>query len=105
MKLRTLLIGAAAGFAAGFATKQVLDQSGNPSPEKVLSQVKSQVQKDGKIYGSWILMKPETYRKNDLEYQVYKGGVTRHIDGNQEQFEFIADSTTGTILELNLKTE
>lgn len=101
MNWKTFLLGAAAGFATGYATKQILNQTNTPSPDKVLAQVKETVRKDGSIYGSWILMKPETYQKNDLDYQVYKGGITRNTDGNREQFEFIADATTGTILELN----
>jgi predicted small secreted protein len=103
MKWKTLVLGAAAGFAAGYATKQVLEQSGYSSPEKVLETVKSTVKKDGRIYGSWILMKPENYEKYDLDYQVYKGGITRHNNGKREQFEFIADATTGTIIDLTQK--
>jgi predicted small secreted protein len=103
MKWKTLIFGAAAGFAAGYATKQVLEQSVTPSPEKILSHVKSAVRKDGKIYGSWILMKPESYQKNNLNYTVYKGGISRQTDGNQEHFEFVADATTGTIIELTSK--
>lgn len=103
MKIRILLLGAAAGFAAGYVTKQVVEQTGGPSPEKVLENVKSAVRKDGKIYGSWILMKPENYQKFDLNYQVYKGGITRHVNGKPEQFEFIADASTGTIIDLTKK--
>lgn len=75
MNWKTFLLGTAAGFAAGYATKQILDQSSKPSPDKVLAQVKETVKKDGNIYGSWILMKPENYTKNDLDYEVYKGGI------------------------------
>lgn len=103
MKWKTLLLGAAAGFAAGYATKQVIEQSGNPSPEKVLENVKAAVKKDGNVYGSWIVMKPENYEKYNLDYQVYKGGITRDTNGNREQFEFVADASTGTILELTEK--
>ncbi|SFC58548.1 Predicted small secreted protein [Bacillus sp. OV322] len=100
MNWKSLFAGAAAGFAAGFAVKQILNESGQPSPEKVLSNVKNFVKKDGKIYGAWILMKPEAYEKFNLDYTVYKGGITRHVDGSQEQFEFVADAETGTVLDL-----
>ena len=105
MNWKTFLLGTAAGFAAGYATKQLLDQSSKPSPDKVLAQVKETVKKDGNIYGSWILMKPENYSKNDLDYEVYKGGITRNTEGKREQFEFVADASTGTILELNAQNE
>lgn len=100
MNWKTLILGIAAGFACGYATKQVLEQSGPPSPERILDIVKASVKKDGKIYGSWILMKPETYQKYDLDYEVYKGGITRSMNNTQEQFEFVADATTGTIIDL-----
>ena len=32
---------------------------------------------------------------------MYKGGITRNTEGKREQFEFVADASTGTILELN----
>ncbi|MCK1991896.1 PepSY domain-containing protein [Peribacillus muralis] len=105
MNWKTFLLGTAAGFAAGFAAKQILDQSSGPSPDKVLAQVKETVKRDGNIYGSWILMKPEAYTKNELDYLVYKGGITRNTEGLREQFEFIADATTGTILELNAQND
>ncbi|PLT32243.1 PepSY domain-containing protein [Bacillus sp. V5-8f] len=103
MNWRALLLGAAVGFAAGYAAKQIIDETGSPSPERVLENVKSAVKKDGKIYGSWIVMTPENYEKFNLEYKVYKGGITRQLDGKREQFEFVADASTGTILELTQK--
>lgn len=103
MNYKNLLLGAAAGFAAGYAAKQALEQNCGPSPEKVLASVKESVKKDGKIYGSWIVMKPENYQKNDLDYQVFKGGITRYTDGLLEQFDFAADASTGTIIDLTQK--
>ena len=50
-------------------------------------------------------MYPETYVKDELTYKVYRGGVTRNLDGKREQFEFVADSKTGTLLELNLQSD
>lgn len=100
MNWKTFILGAAAGFAAGYAVKQATDLSMKASPDKVLSNVKTAMKKDGKIYGSWIMMKPEPYHKFDLEYQVYKGGITRNTDGKQEQFEFVADADSGTVLEM-----
>jgi predicted small secreted protein len=36
---------------------------------------------------------------------VYKGGITRNTEGKREQFEFVADASTGTILELNAQND
>lgn len=101
MNWKSFLLGAAAGVAAGIIAKELLDPSGYTSPEKVLADVKERIKKNGQIYGSWIVMNPETYVKNEMEYDVYNGGITRDIDGKREQFEFIADAKTGTLLELN----
>ncbi len=103
MNWKSFLLGAAVGFTAAIATKELLDPLGKPSPEKVLGDVKEYVKKNGKISGSWIMMKPEVYEKNELTYEVYRGGVTRNLDGKREQFEFVADSKTGALLELDLQ--
>ena len=79
MNWKSFLLGAAAGFAAGIITKELLGPSGHTSPEKVLADVKEKLKKSGQIYGSWIVMKPETYVKNEVEYEVYNGGITRSI--------------------------
>lgn len=104
MNLKSFLLGAAVGYAAAIATKELLD-SRNPSPEKILANIKERIKKHGKIYGSWIITIPEAYVKDELSYEVYRGGVTRNLDGKREQFEFVADSKTGTILELTLQGE
>lgn len=105
MKWKTFLLGAAAGLVVGVITREIIDQTVNISPEKILADAKKRIKKDGKIYGSWIMMKPETYQKNEVEYDVYRGGITRHLNGVQEQFDFVADAKTGTLLELNLRAE
>jgi predicted small secreted protein len=100
MNWKTIAIGVAAGFAAGYVTKQAIEQTSRPTPEKVLAHVKNTVRKDGQIYGSWIVMKPEPFQKFDVTYSVYKGGISRYMNGKQEQLEFVADANTGTLLEL-----
>lgn len=82
MNWKTFLLGTAAGFAAGYATKQLLDQSSKPSPDKVLAQVKETVKKDGNIYGSWILMKPENYTKTIWTMKCTKAGSPEIQRGN-----------------------
>jgi predicted small secreted protein len=103
MNWKSFLLGAVVGYSAAIVTKELLNPAENPSPEKVLANVKERVKKNGNIYGSWIVTKPEAYEKNELTYNVYRGGVTRNLDGKREQFEFIADAKTGTILELILQ--
>jgi predicted small secreted protein len=103
MKWKSLLLGTAIGFTAGYLAKQAMDQNSALSPEKILITLKKALQKDGKIIGSWILMTPEPFHKLDIDYQVYKGGITRKNDVQQEQFEFVVDANTGTVLELTKK--
>lgn len=100
MKLKDIALGIVVGFACGYATKCVFEKYAQQSPDEILANVKEAMKKEGKIIGSWILMKPEKYVKNGLEYDVFKGGLTKVTDQEQEQFEFIADATTGTVLDV-----
>ncbi|PQD94594.1 hypothetical protein CYL18_13080 [Pradoshia eiseniae] len=101
MNWKTFITGAAAGFAAGYVVKELSNKKGMVSPEKVLTTIKTTLGDEGtNIRGSWIMMKPEKYTRNYLDYDVYKGGLTK-VDGHESsQFEFIADANTGTILDI-----
>ena len=101
MKLRNVIVGAAIGFACGYATKVAVEKCTKPSPDAILTRVKETISRDGKIIGSWILMKPELYTKNGLKYETFKGGLTQETDEGQKQFEFVADASTGTVLDLS----
>ncbi|WML47266.1 PepSY domain-containing protein [Neobacillus sp. PS3-34] len=98
MNWKSFLLGAAVGLAGGYALREAVSQRTDISAEKVLSTAKKQFKLNGPISGSWIHMESEPFVKNQIKYMVYKGGITR---GNHEKFEFIADSSTGTILEVN----
>ena len=100
MKWKDFVIGATIGFACGFVTKQAVDKLSQPSPDAILQSVKEKMRENGKIIGSWILMTPEPFKKNGLHTQVFKGGLTRIIDGEQKQYEFFADAKTGTIIDI-----
>jgi predicted small secreted protein len=100
MNWKTFLLGVGAGLIAGYAAKELLDQNKTVSPEKVLEHVKSEFKKQGPISGSWIHMKTEPYEKKMLHYNVYKGGISRTANGKTEQIEFIADASTGAILDV-----
>lgn len=104
VRWKNFLIGAVVGFIGGYVTKSVVSSKVTIAPELVLRKVKKLVKENGSITGSWILMQTEQYFKNDLEYTVYKGGVTRNINGKLEQYEFIADALTGTIIDLSPAT-
>jgi predicted small secreted protein len=96
MKWKTLLLGTFVGLIGGYALSKKIKMS----PEKVLAQVKNSFKKHGPIQGSWIHMEVETFEKGQIHYQVYKGGISRLINGVSEQFEFVADASTGTIIEV-----
>ncbi|MGN1402648.1 MAG: hypothetical protein ACI4XL_14240 [Bacillus sp. (in: firmicutes)] len=102
MKMQDVILGAAIGFVAGYATKCAVDKYvTNQSPDSILSQVKEAMKSKGRVIGSWILMTPETIKKNGLEYKVYKGGLTTIEEDEQTQYAFTADATSGTILEMS----
>ena len=100
MKLRDLAIGAAIGFACGYMAKSILNDYQMQSPDDILTAVKQKMNETGKVIGSWILMTPEPFKKNGLQTQVFKGGLTRILDGEQKQYEFFADAKTGTIIDI-----
>jgi predicted small secreted protein len=100
MNWKSFFIGAAVGLIGGYMTKEILQQKTNVSPEKVLEQVKRQFKQTGPISGSWIHMVTEPYERHDIHYEVYKGGISKNQDGSNEQYEFIADAQTGTLLEV-----
>lgn len=100
MNWKSFILGTTVGFMGSYAVKEILSQKTNVSPEKVLKTVKKKFKEHGPISGSWIQMKAENYEKHPMHYQVYKGGISRTNQGETEQFEFIADATTGTIIDI-----
>jgi len=99
MNRRNTLITLILSFVAGFLTKSILDDK-NLSPEKALEIAKEAFNQNGPISGSWIYMTPETLDKNGLNYDVYRGGITRHIDGKNIESVFYTDINTGAIIEV-----
>jgi predicted small secreted protein len=100
MNWKSFLLGAAIGIIGGYAAKEIINCNTNISAEKVLEQVKRQFSKNGPINGSWIHMEAEPYEKQQIHYRVFKGGISKNNNGTTEQFEFIADAQTGTILDV-----
>lgn len=100
MNWKSFILGAAAGVAGGYVLKEVLSKTVSVSPETVLEDVKTAFKKQGPISGSWILMKAEPFEKEMFHYNVYKGGITKQVNGVNEQYEFVADAHTGAILDV-----
>jgi predicted small secreted protein len=100
MNWKSFILGATIGLIGGVTAKEIIKQRTNVSPEKVLESVKRQFKQHGPISGSWIHMEACDHVLHPINYRVYKGGISRNSNGTNEQFEFIADATTGTILEV-----
>jgi predicted small secreted protein len=97
---KSFVLGSAVGLIAGYAVKETLSKR-DVSAEKVLEHVKNEFKKHGPISGSWIHMEAETFEKLPITYRVYKGGISRNSSGLNEQFEFIADAQTGTLIDIH----
>ncbi|MBS4208634.1 hypothetical protein [Bacillus sp. FJAT-50079] len=100
MNWRIFLSGAAAGLIGGYCLSKKLNEMIPISAESVLTNVKNAFRKDGRIDGSWMQMTPEDYQHYAIKTKVYRGGITRNKDGIREQFEFIADVYTGTVIDI-----
>lgn len=100
MSFKRFFVGLSIGFAAGLLLNKGIQQE-KVSPEKILKTVKQQLQEKYTITGSWIHMIPENYEKNEINYTVYRGGITTTNQDEVIQFDFVADAKTGTILELS----
>lgn len=100
MNWKSFILGAAVGLAGGYAVKEIISHNQKASPEKILERVKNEFKRQGTISGSWIHMETEPYEKGAIRYEVYKGGISKQENGTNEQYEFIADAGTGTILEV-----
>ncbi|WP_071393803.1 PepSY domain-containing protein [Bacillus tuaregi] len=99
MNWKTFLTGVGSGVAIGIILNQAIDKNKTISAEKALANAKAAFKKHGPITGSWIQMEKQPYSKSFLEYEVYIGGISRNVDGQNEQYEFIVDTSTGAILD------
>ncbi|WP_117170647.1 PepSY domain-containing protein [Paraliobacillus sediminis] len=99
MNWKPVAYAAGIGAVAGFIVKDQLTKQ-PIKPEYALKRAKEAFKQQGPVSGSWIYMKPESFNKNDLNYTVYRGGITRTIDSTNKQFEFYVDAKTGSIIEV-----
>ncbi|WP_054753268.1 hypothetical protein [Piscibacillus salipiscarius] len=67
-------------------------------PELALKKVKKQLEANGPITGSWILMKLEEIEVDGETLKVYRGGVTQEIEGKRVQINFCMDAKSGEIV-------
>lgn len=98
MRKRNLVLAAGIGVAVGYLLTTQLQSEIKVTPEKALSNAKEAFKKNGPISGSWIYMKPEEIEKNGLIFNAYRGGITRNVDGNNNQYEFYVDIETGGVV-------
>lgn len=100
MNWKKVALAAGVGALAGYVVKEQLNNSQGVTPEKALKIAKEAFKKQGPISGSWIYMKPEELNKNGINYDVYRGGISKNQDGETSQFEFYIDTETGTIVDV-----
>lgn len=67
---------------------------------KILDHVKALFLREGPIEGAWIEDQPDTYIAQNHNTRAYFGGVTRLEDEHLQQYQFVADATTGELLDV-----
>ncbi|CAM3855364.1 PepSY domain-containing protein [Alkalicoccus chagannorensis] len=100
MSWKRFAAGVGAGVAVTMLAKSTMDQREAPvAPEKALKLVKKKASELGTIEGSWVHMTTEKLEQEQLEYDVYRGGITiTEEDGSAAAYEFFVDAPTGTIV-------
>ncbi|KMJ55008.1 PepSY domain-containing protein [Alkalihalophilus sp. As8PL] len=99
MSIRRFALGIGIGVVAGYFLRPSLSTE-KVSPEKALKIVKKTVSGSHAISGSWIHMIPETVERENIRVEVYRGGISTTTETGTVQYEFLADTKTGTLLEL-----
>lgn len=101
MNLRDFMLGVTTGLAAAVLIKEASERiQPYVSANQVLNNIKEEFRKESPIDGSWIYMKPEDFNNGITTIPVYKGGISRIVDGETENFEFSADARSGVIVDL-----
>ena len=102
MNWKTFLTGVSTGLVAGMVLREAIANNQQVTAEKALANAKAAFKKHGPIQGSWIQMEKQPYTKSFLEYEVYIGGISRTVNDQTKQYEFIVDTATGAILDAYL---
>ena len=87
-------------FLFGALTFFLIDKNKPINPDRILNHVKREFRADGPIEGSWIEMTKVPWSKHSYSAEVYYGGLSRFENGLRQQYEFIADAHTGSIIDL-----
>lgn len=96
-----LMIGTGIGLATGIATTIWAKNKQGLSADAVLDKIKRAFLKEGPIEGSWISFEKQPIRKFAIHSEAYSGGITRMEDGLLVMYEFLADTKTGTVLDVH----
>lgn len=99
MAMKRFVVGLGIGLAAGYLLRPQMEAD-KITPERALREVKKIMSQNHTISGSWIHMLPETIEKNNITYEVYRGGITTTEEDETVQHEFFVDAKTGTLLQL-----
>ena len=101
MNLRDFLLGVATGVAVSVLVNETTNRvSPYMSSDRVLQGIKDEFRKEAPIDATWIYSKPETIQHTVGELPVYRGGISRVVDGATEAFEFTADARSGVVVDL-----
>ena len=92
--------GLALGFTSGWLTRKETVEEKPKRADDVLADVKEMFLEEGSIEGSWIEMQPVPYEKFAYKTDGYYGGISRYENRELVQYEFIADTKSGSLLEL-----
>lgn len=87
-------------FFFGAFTFFLIDKNKPINPDRILNHVKKEFRAEGPIEGSWIEMTKVPWSKHSYRAEVYYGGLSRFENGTRQQYEFIADAHTGSIIDL-----
>lgn len=87
-------------FFLGAFTFFLIDKNKPIHPDRILKQVKKEFRADGSIEGTWIEMTKVPWSKHSYSTEVYYGGLSRFENGVRQQYEFIADAYTGSLIDL-----
>ncbi|MER1958487.1 MAG: hypothetical protein ABS942_13990 [Solibacillus sp.] len=101
MNVKDFALGVVTGIAAAIVVKELSNRAvPYANPNNILATVKSEFKKQAPIDGSWIYMKTENFNNGFTEIPVFKGGITRTIEGEVENYEFAADARSGAIVNI-----
>ena len=101
MNVKDFALGVVTGIAAAIVVKEISSRAvPYANPNTILATVKSEFKKQAPIDGSWIYMKIENFNNGFTEIPVFKGGITRTIEGEVENYEFAADARSGAIVNI-----